>query len=170
MDGHAMKPMVLARIPNLNTSRASRPPEGTPASSGRILSQAFSFKVLASVVLVLVAVALVPLAFKRDTPSPEPTTMAEAWNPGTSAVVTDTAAAWPAPVAEVPATPATMPSIVSEPNAANVAPVSASMDEPLMSTWPNPSQTTSSRAETGAEEPRADVNQSMAIRPSARAY
>lgn len=167
MDRYEMRPTVLARIPNLNISGPSRSRSRMPASSGRILSQAFSFRVLASVVLLLVAVAVVPRVFKRDTPSPVATTTAEASNPGTPAAVTDTATPWTAPVVQTPTANSTpMPSVSSEPSVAKVTPVSASIDEPLMSTWPNPSQPICPQA----EEPRADVNQSMAIRPSARAY
>lgn len=164
MDRREMKLTVLARIPNLNSSKASGPPEEPPTSRGRIISQVLSFKVLAGVVLVLVAVAIVP-AFKPATPTPESTATAEAWHPGELAASADAAPAWPAPVAESPASSSPMPNILEKPNVASVTPVSASIDEPLMSPWPNPSQATNPRNEGGAEEPRAGVNQSMALRP-----
>jgi hypothetical protein len=58
----------------------------------------------------------------------------------------------------------------SRANVPGVTSVSASIDEPLMSAWPNPSQPLPASAETGEEAPRVDVNHSMAIRPSDRAY
>lgn len=171
MDRREERPVVLARIPNLNSSRANETIEGPPASSGRILGQAFSFRILAGVTVLLVAVAIVPLTFKRDAPTTE---AAPAWNPGAladtgaawPAPVAETGSAWPASVAETSASPSPTERVSSERSVAGVISASATIDEPLMSTWPNPSQPTSPQAEAGAEESRADVNQSMALRPS----
>jgi hypothetical protein len=177
MDRHEVKPVVLARIPNLNSSGTLIFSEGPLASSGRIINQAFSFRVLASVTLLLVAVAIVPLTFKRDAPPPEPTATAEVLSPAAPAapaapappappaVSTAAAPAQPAPAVATPASPSPTQSVAATPSVASVTPASASIDEPLMSTWPNPSQPTCPQADAGAGESRADVNQSMALRP-----
>lgn len=185
MDRREMRPPVLARIPNLNSSRTERPPEEPPTSKGRILSQALSWKLLASVALVLVALAIVPLATKRDAASPEPATAAETWHPSVPAPTADVAPPWSAPVAQTTTaqsavTPSPIVTVLPEPPVNSVTPTSASIDEPLMSAWPNspqptnpspsttPTQSAWPRTDAVSQEPRVDANQSMAIRPNTR--
>jgi hypothetical protein len=170
MDRREMRPPVLARIPNLSSSRAERPPEEPPTSGGRIINQAFSWKLLASVALVLVALAIVPLSSKRDAASSDPTAAAEAWNPSapTPAPAAEVASPWTTPVAMAPTSPAPVANTAFEPLADGVKPASASIAEPLVSAWPNAPQSTWPKPATAEEQPQADANQSMAVRPGDR--
>lgn len=190
MDRREMRPPVLARIPNLNSSRTERSPEEPPTSKGRILSQAISWKLLASVALVLVALAIVPLATKRDAASSEPATVAETWHPSVPAPSADVAPPWSAPIAQTTtaqpattqsaATPSPIATMMPEPPVNSVTPTSASVDEPLVSAWPNspqstnpspstsPTQSTWPRTDAVSQDSRVDANQSMAIRPNTR--
>ena len=106
MDQQETKPMVLARIPDLNAAGHKRPGGGSPPSNGRVIGQAFSFKLLAVAVVLLVGMAIVPFTWNRSSQSPDPSTMANPlpdWFPNPSALSADAAPASTAPVAEAPA-------------------------------------------------------------------
>ena len=60
--------LILARIPDLHKGSDSEPVAGGPASRGRLLSQALSFKLLAGGTLALLVVAIVPFSFAKKEP------------------------------------------------------------------------------------------------------
>jgi hypothetical protein len=181
MDRQEMKPPILARIPELKATGDQKSRARQPASGGRVIGQAWSFKLLAAATALLVVVAIVPFAIPKKDQSAGPSTAvntAPAWQTGPSAPSANTAPAWSIPIAEVsapartptgptiPASPPATPSVFPQPNRADDSPVSASAstNTPMMSTWPNSAHPISS-PEAGAGEPRASVNQAMAIRP-----
>jgi hypothetical protein len=172
MDQPRMKPMVLARFPTMNLARGEDVHGGTPPSRGRILDQSLSFKLLAAAVLLLVAVATVPLALSRNASSTTPSAMAEpspAWQISQPRALVDAAPVCVAPVpASLPAPTSLspLPGVRPKPQVAGVPLATPSADAPLMSAWPNPAYPTSPQDEVGVEEPRAGANQAMAIRPT----
>ncbi len=175
MDRQTMQPMVLARIPDIAIAAkhgGHKEHKTVPTSSGRVIGQSLSFKLLAGVVLLLGVAAVVPFALwghAQSTDAPSTADALPAWHPGSPAPSAATAPTW-TPVAAVPASapipasPSPMPSMLPQPNVASVPPAPASIDSPLMSAWPNSAHPTAA-PETGVEEPRAGVNQAMAIRP-----
>ncbi len=178
MDRQETKLMVLARIPDVGVAEHHATRERLPTSSGRVIGQALSFKLLAVAVLLLVVTATIPFALWRNglatAPSTAPSTAADAstpWQAGSPVPSAGTAPIWAAPtVAAVPASaptpvkPLLMPDVVPQPKVGSDFPAPAATDAPLMSTWPNPSHPIAS-PEAGGEEPRANMNQAMAIRP-----
>ena len=165
MDLQGTKLTLLARIPDLSIAQ-EKPSKSLPLSKGRILNQAISFKLLAVAVVLLVVVALLPKVLKRggSADTSVATESAPAW--GGSAAATSSGA-----VAEVPAgLPAQASSspiagVASRSDVASAIPTSTSVDEPLMSTWPNPNYPISS-SEAGGGESQSGANQPMALRPS----
>jgi hypothetical protein len=163
--------MVLARIPDVAAGEHGDH-KTAPTSSGRVIGQSLSFKLLAAVVLVLVVVATIPFALWRNGRSTDPTATADAlpeWHPGAPAPSAGTAPTWTPVVAvpasaPIPASPSPMPGAMPPPNVASQSPAPGSMDLPLMSAWPNSAHPVPA-SEVGAEEPRAGANQAMAIRP-----
>ena len=122
MDRQTTQPMVLARIPDIATAAnmADKEHETVPTSSGRVIGQSLSFKLLAGVVLLLVVAAVIPFAlWKHGQSTDSPSATAEAlpaWHPGSPAPSAATAPTW-TPVAAVPASapipasPSPMPSV-----------------------------------------------------------
>ena len=173
MDRETTRPMVLARIPDVATSANRGGAKEVPTSTGRVIGQAASFKVLSGVVLLLVVVAVIPYALWKHGQSTDTVASAEtlpAWNPGASTPSSAAAAPTWTPVAAVPASapipasPAPMPAAMPQATVSSTPPGPAPIDSPLMSAWPNSTHPVA--PEAGAGEPRADANQSMAIRPS----
>lgn len=181
MDQQGTRRVVFARFPDVSSGRGSSSQKAVPVSSGRLLSQAASFKVLAVAVAVLVIIAIVPFAFNRSGSMPETQTVASPqpeWNPNPTAA--------PAPVEVAPATPAApapiavapvaaQPALVASrptpvaapaPTATPAPPVTpAPAETPTMSTWPNPSYPVPT-LKTSEDQPQASANQTMALRPS----
>jgi hypothetical protein len=172
MDRQETQPMVLARIPDVANAGEHDGRKNPPTSSGRVIGQALSFKLLTAVVVVLVVVAIIPFALWRNSQSTDPSATADAppaWHPGEPAPTAPTAPTW-TPVAAVPASapipasPSPMPGTLPQPNVSNSSPTPASIDSPLMSAWPNAAHPIPA-SEAGAEESRAGANEAMAIRP-----
>ena len=177
MDRQTMQPMVLARIPDIAIAAhhgEHKEHKTVPTSSGRVIGQSLSFKLLAGVVLLLVVVAVIPFALWRQGQSTDAPATADAlptWHLGSPAPSATTAPTW-TPVAAVPASapipasPSPMPSVVPQANVASQPPASASIDSPLMSAWPNSAHPTAA-SEVGAEEPRAArIRPWRSVRPS----
>jgi len=178
MDRHETKSMVLARIPDVGVAEHQGSRAELPTSSGRVIGQALSFKLLAVAVLVLVVTATIPYALWRNGRATAPsttadasTTTATAWQAGSPGSSAGTAPVWVAPaVAAVPAAAPSpvksllTPEVVPQPKVASDSPVPASPDASQMSAWPNPNHQIAS-PEAGGEAPRASMNQAMAIRP-----
>jgi hypothetical protein len=173
MDRETTQPVVLARIPDVATSANHH--EGAkqvPSSTGRVIGQSASFKLLAGVVLLLIVAAVIPYALWKhgQSAAPAPSATAEvppAWHPGTPAASASAAPTW-TPVATmpasgpIPASPSPMPSAAPQPMVASTPPAPAPIDSALMSAWPNSTHPVAQ--ESGAEEPRASANQAMAVR------
>jgi hypothetical protein len=164
--------MVLARIPDVASAGEHEGRRNLPTSSGRVIGQALSFKLLTAVVVALVVVAVIPFALWRNSQATDPSATADAppaWHPGEPAPSAATAPTW-TPVAAVPASapiptsPSPMPGMLPQPNVANASPAPASIDSPLMSAWPNSAHPIPA-SQAGAEESRAGANETMAIRP-----
>jgi hypothetical protein len=168
MDLQEKKPRVLARIPKIVSSVQGQAREETPLSSGRLIGQALSFKLLGGAALVLVVVAI--FAFHGSSPSSVPSvavTPPPAWQPSPPAASAEAAPVWVAPVATAPAStpapasPLPMPEVRPQPKLAGTPP--APPAAALMSAWPSPAHPTSA-PEMSREEPQVGVNQAMAIR------
>ena len=155
MDRQETELIVLARIPDLGDVGGSRHRGRSLASRGRVIGQALSFKLLAIVTVLLIAMALVPLTLRKSGQSAD--------SPPTAAGSTTPFAQAPAP-APTPISPPPMPAAVPQPKVASAPPPPAAAEIPRMSQWPNPAHPTSPPA-AGNVEPRAGVNQAMAIRP-----
>jgi len=173
MDHSGTNLTILARIPDLSISPEKKASKSSLISKGRILNQAISFKLLAVAVLLLIVVALAPKVFKRGDSSDTSvaTESAPAWGGSGVTASSETATVGPASVAKASATmPAQASSRLTTNNialpgaVASAMPSSASVDEPLMSAWPNPNHPISS--ESGGMEPQSGANQPMALRPS----
>jgi hypothetical protein len=173
MERQDTKPLVLARIPDLGTARRSEGREGLPQSKGRVFSQALSFKLLATVALVLVAVAMIPWTLTRSAPSADPPAVVDSspqWHVSPSAA---TANAVPPPTylvaqsvtAARSPTNSTMapPDTIPLPRAAGVSAASAPTDPPPMSLWPNPAHPISPSTDARVEESHVGVNQAMTL-------
>jgi hypothetical protein len=162
--------MVLARIPDVATAEHGGH-KTVPKSTGRVIGQSLSFKLLAGVVLLLVVVAIIPFALWKhgqSTDSPATADAMPAWHPGSPAPSAATAPSWTPVVAvpasaPIPASPSPMPSAMPQPQVASQPPAPAAIDSPLMSAWPNSAHPVAPEAD--AEQPRAGANQAMAIRP-----
>ena len=148
MDRQEMEPIVLARIPDLGSVGRNRHRGRSLASRGRVIGQALSFKLLAVVALVLVAMALVPLTVRKSSQSAD--------SPPTPACT---------PVAQAPAPRRSVcRPLLQHPRLPVAPPTPAVAEIPLMSKWPNPAHPTSTPVAAN-EEPRAGANQPMAVRP-----
>jgi hypothetical protein len=170
MDGETTQPMILARIPDVATSTKYGGGHQVPASTGRVIGQAASFKLLAGSALLLVVVAVIPYALWKQGQSADTSATAEALpalHSGSSAPSAAPAPTW-TPVAAVPASapipasPSPMPNATLQATVASAPPAPAAVDSPLMSAWPNVAHPVAPQA--GAEEPRAGANQAMAVR------
>ena len=171
MDWQETKPAVLARIPDLGVAERRRSRKTPPSSSGRVIGQALSFKLLAAAVLLLVAIAVVPFVFRKKEQSTSPSIAANAlpeWQHRPSAPP-----AGPAPAKTVfvsglsaPAAPSPLPApgMFPQPKVASDPPAVPSGNAEMMSVWPHPNHPISV-PEAGAGAPRASANQAMAIRP-----
>jgi hypothetical protein len=173
MDQQATTPIVLARIPDLRAVGPETVDGGRLLSTGRLINQALSFKLLTGAVLLLIAMAVVPFLVKRS------------GAPADSPVVADPLATWQstssvAPTGPAPTVLSVGTTVVSSPASDSVVPIPgelpppvvagsrpapASAETPLMSTWPNPAHPTSV-SETSPDNSPARVNQAMAIRPT----
>jgi len=165
---------VLARIPDLNAHRSNAHDSEAmdsklPASTGRLLSQALSFKLLAGAAFLLLLAAIVPFLFnKKGAPSDASPSMASAppWHPGpivAEADIPPVGNPTAARAATSPPTPAATPELLPPPPEVNLglAPDTES-DLPLMSRWPNPAHAIAEQM--GVEQPRMGANQPMTIR------
>ena len=177
---------VLARIPDLNAAGADGTADedadrGLPASTGRLIRQALSFRLLVGTALFLLAAAVIPFALGKKAPSVDPsaaTDAASAWHSASGSASADAspaekipamAAAPVRPVALIPATPqrSRPPAIVPLPPDTKGAPQpSRAADQPLMSRWPNPAHAPSRPAMRGTEPSRAVANKPIAAHPS----
>jgi hypothetical protein len=173
---------VLARIPDLNAGSDAAADEetfmGLPASTGRLIKQALSFKLLIGTALFLLVAAVMPFVFGKKAPSADPSPVidsAAAWHSGSNPALAErlpagkmsaTPAASSRPVAVIPATservkpPATVPPLPDK----RAPPQPRSANGPLWSNWPNPAHATAKPA--GGEAPRADATQPATVRPS----
>jgi hypothetical protein len=177
MDRQQTKLIVLARIPDLSVSEHKASPGNRLASRGRVISQALSFKLLAVLALLLVAMAIVPLTVNKTgspTDSPPAIDPVAARQPNSPAVLTNAGTGPIAPVAQTAVStptlvrPSPVPSVPPQPVIATTPPAPAptpAAAAPLMSAWPNPGHPTST-PEAGSNQPQASLNQAMAIRPS----
>lgn len=123
--------VILARIPRISSSSHDESPEEVPgfelSSLGRIVSRPLAFKVLAASVLVLVALAIVPSVFKKNSESDSSQTATAETPPP----------AWQPAVREspVPLIPAPNTAPANMPMAAPInAPVAASAGSPPIDT------------------------------------
>jgi hypothetical protein len=174
------EPVVLARFPRIRSSRHSSPHHEPPTSHGRWIGQASSFKLLALAALILVAVAVVPLAknvSQTVVETPKAVEPVAVWQPKmapTNAAPPALAAAAPAPVTATPAPPPkvdTPKPVTPPPEIAKATPTStapavaaatpnpAAVEAPTMSTWPNPSHPTSAETNvaTRPSEPKRQL-------------
>jgi hypothetical protein len=168
-----MKWIVLARIPNLGGTGEGASFGESPKSTGRILDQVISFKLLAALTVGLIAVALIPMAVHKNTSTSEavavhdvsarqaPTAASAAaplvYTPSATPVQTVTPGLATAPPIAVPM-PCNSPASDSVPN----RPSSANgVDTAMMSVWPNPEHAMSA---SGQDAAGVKVNQAMSIR------
>ena len=177
---------VLARIPDLNAAGADGTADedtdgGLPVSTGRLIKQWLSFRLLVGTALFLLIAAVIPFALGKKAPSVDPpsaTDTATTWHSASGSASTNTSptdkiqtagAAPVRPVALISAIPrqSCPPAIVPPPPETKGAPQPGrAADGPLMSRWPNPAHAPSRPANAGAEPPRAIANQPVAVRPS----
>ena len=173
MDQQKTKSAVLARIPAVGPAENKHVDDGLPPSRGRLMSQSLSFRLLAAVAVLLMAVATLQFTLSRSGQPADPSTTADPlseWRPGPLTPSADAAPAWIAPVAEtstpIPASPSATPDVPPQPEVENEPMMTASTETPLMSPWPNPAHPISPQTEAAADESHTGVNQAMAIRPS----
>ena len=133
---------VLARIPDLSSPGSGCKGGSLPAESGRLISQAASFRVLAATAVLLAAAAIVPFSLRQKATAPPATvttpspTQASELSPSSAA-----AALWPSRVSDAPS---------PQPSVAGVRP--KQVDEtPQMSVWLNPANATSGHTESWSE-------------------
>jgi hypothetical protein len=168
-----MKWIVLARIPNLGGAGQGASFVEPPKSTGRILDQVISFKLLAVLTVGLIAVALIPVAIHknastseavaahdvsaRQVPSPALAAATPASMPSATPAQTVTPGLATAPPIAVPM-PCNSPasdSNLSRPSSAS------GVDTAMMSVWPNPDHAMSA---SGQGVAGVKVNQAMSIR------
>jgi hypothetical protein len=179
MDSQEKTWTVLARIPDLNAGSDGTAGEetfaGLPASTGRLIKQALSFRLLIGTAFFLLVAAVIPFVFGKKAPSADPspaTDSATVWHNGSNPASAETLPAekilpMPArPVAVIPATsersrpPVTVPPLTET----KAAPQPRPADPPQFSRWPNPDH--ARPQPTGGEGPRANANQPAAGHPS----
>lgn len=174
MDQQATTPIVLARIPDLRAVGPETVDGERLLSTGRLINQALSFKLLAGAVLLLMVMAVVPFLVKKAGTSADPPVVADpatTWQLASSPMPTSSAPPSAASVSMAAVSPPASDSVVPipgelpQPAVAGRKPTPASTEAPLMSTWPNPAHPTSV-SETTPENSPARVNQAMAIRPT----
>lgn len=169
---------VLARIPDMNTfGTCTRIEEegGTslPTLGGRILSQSLSFKLLSGLAVFLIVVSVLPFfSGRKEAVSDSASTVdpLSQWQAGASAApdgarIARTPA--PRPMTLVSATPeqASAPEIIPLEDKVKNEP-QPTVETPLMSSWPNPAQSSNPQNDVGRETPRVGVNRPMAVRPT----
>ncbi len=163
MDGQETRLIVFARIPDVSAAGFWDGWTARLKSQGRILDQATSFRMLATVALLLVGVAILPSQSNKNERPTDTPSVAEAAPPSVA----------PASTASAPAKPASPPVAASNPAhvlpatvAANRSAVdqSATDASAMSSPWPNkahpPRQLTAS-----GEEPQTGVDETLATRP-----
>jgi hypothetical protein len=169
---------VLARIPDLNAGAEGTAEDetimGLPASTGRLIKQALSFRLLLGTALFLLVAAVVPFLSGKKAPSADPSPAADsatAWHTGSNPVLADksippTPAAPARPVAVIPANPEpSRPPTTVPPLPETKAPPQPRVAEgPLWSNWPNAAHATAKPA--SGEASRRNANQPVAGRPS----
>ncbi len=169
---------VLARIPDMNTLGTGHRTEeegGTSSSmlSGRILNQSLSFKLLSGLTLFLIVASVLPFFSGRKEAGSDSASAVDPlsqWQAGASAAPDEARIARvpaPRPMTLVSATPeqASAPEIIPLEGKIKNEP-RPTVETPLMSSWPNPSQSSDPRNYAGSETPRVDVNRPMAVRPT----
>ena len=168
-----MKPMVLARFPRIRGSKHPETRRESLMSRGRLIGQATSFKLLAVAALLLIAVAVVPLAIGTSKKAADVSTEAVAapiWQPEAPTLATEATVPAAGPIAEVSpppvASPSPMPKILPRPEIANTTPTTVAAETPTMSAWPNPDHLTTFAPDAGGQEPETGDRPSMANRPN----
>ncbi len=184
---------VLACFPDLNAFGTEQRGDGAtdtspPSSAGRLINQALAFKLLSAATLLLLAVAAFPFFSSRadrPTGSPSATDAPLPWQVGPAAGPAEATMAQsptPRPATVVPATPqqSAAPVPLPSPSETAAAPPPTTADQrcasvpgrcpppadvPLMSRWPDPAHAAGPQDNLGAEAPRAEANQPMAVRP-----
>ena len=154
-----MKPMVLARFPRIRGSKHPETRRESLMSRGRLIGQATSFKLLAVAALLLIAVAVVPLAIGTSKKAADVSTEAVAapiWQPEAPTLATEATVPAAGPIAEV-----------SPPPVASPSPTTVAAETPTMSSaWPNPDYPTTLAPDDGGQEPETGDRPSMANRPN----
>jgi hypothetical protein len=172
---------VLARIPCLNDTqpsadKASRARTGLEmlASTGRLIRQATSFRLLAGTVLFLLAAAIIPFVLNKKPPSSESPSTNEAVVahrlqtsqdpvPDKKMTVGQTVARRPAIMVSAKSNQAAPPvTLPPPPDTAEKSPAGQAAELPTMSPWPSPAQPCLQQAE--AKTP-PDVDPSKTVRP-----
>lgn len=167
---------VLARIPDINTlgsGTIAKEKGGTSLSTlrGRILGQSLSFKLLSGLALFLIVASIFPYfsgSKEADSDSASTVDQHSQCQAGTSAVADE------ARIARNPASrPITLVSATSEQTQApEILPLGgedktepqSSGETRLMSSWPNPTQSSDPRNDAGPETVGVGVNRPMAVR------
>lgn len=174
MDRTGTKPLVVARIPDLSPAEHRETRRELPPSTGRLIGQALSFKLLSATMLLLVVAATLSSVLGRNSRSTASSTsdVVSEWRPGSDTSSADVAPRWTPPAAEVPAVVPTAvnrsptPTVVRPVEAARESPAAVPVGAPRMSVWPNPAYPITAQREPTGDEPHAGANQAMAIRPA----
>jgi hypothetical protein len=171
MDRHQTHPTVLARIPHIKASSRERTRERLPSSSGRLIGQALSFRVLAGVTLLLFAVAILPhsLGFIGRRPDSSavvqvvPEKMPDAIAPSANAVAERSPAAANAQTSvPVPASPPPI-SVARRPEQIIAESSPPPTEAPSMSEWPNPAHPIT-LPKPSVDQPQTGATPTTAIR------
>jgi hypothetical protein len=172
MTEHKIAVPVLARFPDVNDVMADAPPHkakglGLLASSGRLIGQAMSIKLLAGTALFLIVGAVLPFCIGTKTPAdplPAHDSLVTA-KPKSPKVATQPADASDEAAALIANRPAVRVVPTKEPSSAPAAPASEisnksqadpTADAPQMSQWP--------AAKTGSETSSPDVSRPTSVR------
>jgi len=185
MDQQETKLAVLARFPDLSedntpTGSGKSIGGGMLASTGRLINQVVSFKLLAGIMMFLLVGAVLPFSIGRNRPATDDLSSkdSQATCPAESASeLADAAPAQSAPIVQpavrrpvvlvpVTAEPSSAPAIVpSQFEVEGAAKRGPAAESPLMSSWLNPAS--ADARQSGAEERQPGTNAGLptAIRP-----
>ena len=183
---------VLASFPDLNESPSNaRGNEkrglGLLASSGRLIGQATSIKLLAGMVLFLMVGAVLPFCIGKNCEPADATPASDSvatWHsespetspgilpetaPAQSATIVQTASRRPpvriSATTEPSSAPAMIPPLAASQSAPQARPT---LEQPLSSKWPNPALVNVQPTEAGTDTKQVGANRPMAIGPSER--